>query len=78
LGFEDMMCRFGGGQRAPENKKVVRAVRLDKIVVRGQHEARPFDLVDHYIAIHSVIITPAVAIDDSQAGARMHGSTDVP
>ena len=49
----------------PEDKKVVVAVRLNEIVVRGEHKARPFDLANHHIAIHPEIITPAVAIDDS-------------
>ena len=49
----------------PEEKKVVVAVRLNEIVVRGEHKARPFDLANHHIAIHPEIITPAVAIDDS-------------
>ena len=69
---------FRGGQQGPEDKKVIRAVRLDEIVVRRQHKAGPFDLADHHIVIDSVIITVAVAIDDSQAGSRTHGSTDVP
>jgi hypothetical protein len=52
-------------QLKPEDEKVVRAVRFDEIVVYGQHKARPLDLADYHIAIHSVIISPAVAIDDS-------------
>jgi len=49
----------------PEDKKVVVTVRLNEIVVRAEHKSRPFDLADHHIASDSVIITPAVAIDDS-------------
>ena len=56
---------FRNGQLKPEDEKVVRAVRLDEIVVCSQHKARSLDLADYYIAIHSVIISPAVAIDDS-------------
>src|SRR2546427_5126916 len=42
---------FRGGPLRPEDKKVVHAVRLDEIVVPGQREARPFDLVDQHITI---------------------------